>query len=76
MQNYEQNRDPEDTDDNQNDLAGNASGNESDEPTADIPSGIAGTDISGEDSVSQEGREGDDLSQIETDDDDDLEIKD
>lgn len=79
----------EDADDTQNDLAGNASGNTPDEPADDIPSGIAGTDISGEDSpelqndslptdgpVSQEeGDNGDDLTNIETDDDDDLEIR-
>lgn len=80
----------EDTDDNQNDLAGNASGNVPGEPAENIPSGIGGTDISGEDSadwqndslptdgpVSQEeGDNGDDLTNIETDNDDDLEIRD
>lgn len=79
-----------DTDDNQNDLAGNASGNTPDQPAGNIPSGIVGTDISGEDSADrqndslpsdgpisqEEGDNGEDLTNIETDDDDDLEIKD
>ncbi len=79
----------EDIDDNQNDLAGNASGNTPDQPAGNIPSGIGGTDISGEDSADQndslpsdgpvsqdKGGNRADLTNIETDDDDEFEIKD
>lgn len=79
----------EDTDDNQNDLAGNASGNTPDQPAGNIPPETGGTD-SGEDSADwqndslpsdgpvsrEEGDNGNDLTNIETDDDDELEIKD
>lgn len=80
----------ESTDDNQNDLAGNASGNTPDDLVENLPSGMGGSDISGEDSIdrpnnamptdgpiSEEGSEdSDELTNIETDEDDDLEIRD
>lgn len=80
----------EDTDDNQNDLGGNASGNTPDQPAGNIPSETGGNDIPDEDSadwpndslpsdgpVSRDERDNDDdLTNIETDDDDELEIKD
>lgn len=80
----------EDTDDSQNDLAGNASGNTPDQPAGNIPLENGRTDISGQESVDgqndslpsdgpvsqEEGDNGDNLTNIETDDDDELEIKD
>jgi hypothetical protein len=79
-----------DTDDNQNDLAGNASGNTPDQPAGNIPSETGGTDSSGDNPadwqndslpsdgpVSQEeGHDRNDLTNIETDHDDELGITD